>query len=329
MLVAEHDAVYFDLDGVLYLGPEVIPSAPPVVNRLFDSGLKVYYVTNNAARSVAEVARHLADLGYPAASEQVISAAQAGAALLAQDLPAGAKILVCGTDNLVNVVEEAGFLPVFSADDQPLATIQGYNPNGSWALHEEIAIAVQNGAKWYATNDDATRPTDRGIVPGAGGGIQLVGSCLPGLAPKIAGKPYSPIMDLLGERSKAKNPILVGDRLDTDISGATNLGMESLWVFTGVHGKADLLAAPKPQRPTNIGWDSSALFAPKRQLQISATEYRCGAQILTLGSRQEAELITMPQGIEAQLDALWALANAAWRGLQVSQLELDKLTDLP
>lgn len=329
MLVAEHDAVYFDLDGVLYLGPEVIPSAPPVVNRLVDMGFPVYYVTNNAARSVNVVAQHLADLGYPALPDQVISAAQAGVALLAQDLPAGAKILVCGTENLVNVVKEAGFLPVFSAADQPLATIQGYNPNGSWDLHEEIAIAVQNGAKWYATNDDATRPTDRGVVPGAGAGIQLVGTCLPGMTPKIAGKPYQPIMDLVGKRSKAQNPILVGDRLDTDISGATNLGMESLWVYTGVHGKADLLVAPKSQRPTNIGWDSSALFAPKRQLQISARGYRCGTQILALDSGRGAELITKPQGIKEQMDALWALVNAAWQGIKVVPTELDKLVDLP
>ena len=99
-----YDAVFFDLDGVLYLGPEAVEGAVDGVRRLHEAGVATVYVTNNAARSTAVVAHHLAELGFGAQEQEVVSSAQAASGLLRQELPAGSKVLVAGTDNLVEQV---------------------------------------------------------------------------------------------------------------------------------------------------------------------------------------------------------------------------------
>ncbi len=329
-LIDGYDAALFDLDGVVYLGPLAIDGVPASLEALRRRGVRVGFVTNNAARTPAMVARHLTDLGVTAEVGDVVNSTQAMVRILRAELPAGARLLVLGTHALVEQAEEAGFRTVASADDQPDAVLQGYNPSTSWDLLEQGAIAIQNGARWFATNPDLTRPTERGILPGCGAQVAVVQACV-GVVPTMAGKPFRPLLDETVLRLGARKPIFVGDRTDTDIMGANGVGMESLFVFTGAHGFADLAVAPPEGRPTHIGWDTTALLQPARSLaRPDGDIYVCGLAVVALDEDGVAHLDDVPASDrEAQLDAAWALLNAHWdTGADISAAR-GLLTEIP
>lgn len=310
--VDAYDAVFFDLDGVLYLGPQAVDGAVEGVRRLHEAGIPTVYVTNNAARSTAKVAEHLSDLGFNAAEPEVVSSAQAASGLLRRELPAGSKVLVAGTDNLVEQVRLAGMEVVTTFAEEPVAVIQGYDPAMTWPRLDQAAIAVQRGARWFATNTDSTRPTEHGLVPGAGAAISAVGNTV-AIEPEVIGKPFRPLMDEALRRSGAGRPVFVGDRIDTDIMGADVVGIDSFLVFTGAHGVRDLCLAPDNGRPTAIGWNVESLFEPARTADVDAQGATCRAVRVT-ATAGEADVEGDFSTREAQLDAAWALAQLFWNG---------------
>jgi HAD superfamily hydrolase (TIGR01450 family) len=310
-LVDAYDAALFDLDGVIYLGPVAVEGAVATIAALARRGTRVMYVTNNAARSADTVVDHLARLGFEAGVQDVLTSAQVAAVGIAEALPPGAKVLVAGSRNLADLLAEAGLTPVRSAEEDPVAVVQGYDPTLPWSLLDEACLAIQRGATWYATNDDASRPTDRGTVPGAGGMIAVIATALGG-APTTFGKPFRPMLAQAVRRVGARRPLFVGDRIDTDIVGANNASMDSLMVFSGAHGKAELLAAGPGERPTHIGADVRALLRPARHVTVTdATTADCGGQRVGI-SQGVARITTEPAELEQQFDALWALAALAW-----------------
>ncbi len=327
-LIDGYDTALFDLDGVIYLGPLPIEGAAEGVAGLHERGKRVGFVTNNAARSADTVAEHLRDLGIPASVDEVLTSAQAGARMLAQHVEAGSNILVVGTSALVAEIQAVGFNTVTTADDEPVAVIQGYDPNLAWSSINEACVAIQSGAEYFATNLDRNRPTERGLVPGAGPQIDAVRSCV--LAkPMTAGKPDRPLLDEAVRRWSAKRPIFIGDRIDTDIVGANNVDMDSLFVFTGAHGRLDLLAAGPRQRPTYIGGDLQALFDEPRVAKVSGNRAICrSAEATVVGS--EIRLDVPGGDMEDQLDALWAVAQLSWSQPGVDYTRaLDELDLIP
>ena len=311
-LVDAYDAALFDLDGVIYLGPVVIDGVPEALAELRSTGVHVGFVTNNAARTPATVAAHLEDLGITATTTDVVNSTQATVRMLQGDLPKGTRILVVGTDALADQLREGGFEPVRTLEDEPVAVVQGYHPTQEWHQLELGALAIQNGAHWYATNPDMTRPTERGILPGCGTQVAVVRACVD-VDPRVAGKPFRPLLDETVLRLGAEHPIFVGDRLDTDIEGANAVDMDSLFVFTGAHGKKDLLAAEPIARPTHLGWDVAALLQPSHAVEMDDDGHRvrCGDQVIQL-KYGEASLLTKAEDTEAQLDALRAILHAVW-----------------
>lgn len=326
-LAADYDAALFDLDGVIYLGPYAVDGIPEALEELRSRGTHLGFVTNNAARTPAAVAVHLEELGIRATEADVVNSTQATLRMLAADLPAGAKLLAVGTSALSEQLAGAGFTVVDSPDDQPVAVVQGYHPTIEWPRLEEAAFAIQAGALWYATNPDLTRPSERGIVPGLGSQLAVVRNCVD-VDPKIAGKPYRPLLDETVLRLSARKPIFVGDRTDTDILGANNVGMDSLFVFTGAHGKADLAEAPPEFRPTHIGYDASALLEPKREAAFQGQRYSCGYQEVDF-TEGVGYLSSRPVTRDEQLDAVWAALQAKWRfGVDITNV-LNSLDTLP
>ena len=310
--VDDYDAVLFDLDGVLYLGPDPVPGAVDAVAALGARGVRTLYVTNNAARSDEVVAAHLSALGFAASVDDVMSSAQATQQVVRESLAAGSPVLVVGTANLVAHVEAAGMRPVTSADEAPVAVVIGYNPNLAWPELDEAAFALQRGARWIATNPDLTRPTDRGIVPGLGTMIAALHTATGRQPDVIVGKPYQPLMEAAVRRSGARRPVFVGDRIDTDIMGAHTIGIDSFMVFTGSNGVADLLTAPAHGRPDAIGWDVSSLLQPRRTASVEGSVARCGrATVTAVGG--DATIDGPLADRDAQFDALWALAQLVWR----------------
>ena len=257
-LRAGHDVLLLDLDGTVYQGPEVIPGAREALEAGDERQL---YVTNNASRSPAEVAEHLRELGFDAADEDVVTSSQSAARLLSEQLDPESAVLVVGTEALCAEVEKVGLRAVRRFADGPVAVVQGHSPATDWAILAEATLAIRAGALWIAANVDSTLPTERGLVLGNGSMVAALRTAT-GREPVVAGKPAAPLMHDALERAGASKPLVVGDRLDTDIAGANAVGVESLLVLTGVSTTADLLRASVDHRPTYIASSLEALNRP-------------------------------------------------------------------
>ena len=220
------------------------------------------FVTNNASRTPTAVVEHLARVGVPATEAEVATAAQAAATLLTTLVAPGVRVLVTGGEGLRVAVAERGFEVVAAAADAPAAVVQGYAPALAYDDLAETALAVRAGAVWVASNLDATIPTPRGLLPGNGALVALVATAAGRRPDAVAGKPEPALHDEAVRRSGARRPLVVGDRLDTDVAGAVRAGCDSLLVLTGVSTEADLAAAAA--RPTYVGADLRALLEPGR-----------------------------------------------------------------
>ena len=307
-LVDDYDAALFDLDGVVYLGPVAVPRAAQGIAELRQRGVGVGFVTNNAARTPEAVAAHLTELGIPAAADDVVTSAQAAAHLVRDRFGPGARVLAVGGEGVLQALTEKALVAVASADDDPVAVVQGYGYALTWQDLIEAAIAVGRGAHWVATNDDPTRPTDRGLVPGNGAAVAAVQLAVTA-RPEVAGKPYRPLMDDTVERLGARRPVFVGDRLDTDIAGACGAGLDSLLVLSGSHGPRDLLLAAPGSRPTHLGQDLTALLQPRRSAELDERSVRVGGALV----RDTGDRLDLTSRSADPLDALWAVAQVCWR----------------
>jgi len=253
-----YDALLLDLDGTLFRGDSAIPEA---VTALATGGQRLIYVTNNASRSAADVAVHLGELGFPVTGDDVATSAQAAGRLLTEYVRPGQAVLVVGTDALAAEVAARGFRPVRDVSERPVAVVQGHSPTTAWPDLAEAAYAIRRGAVWVAANTDATLPTERGLAPGNGSMVAALRAAT-GAEPHVAGKPYPPLLRAALEQAAAQRPLVVGDRLDTDIEGANRVGLDSLLVLTGVSTLEDLRRAPKVQHPTYVAATMAALDAP-------------------------------------------------------------------
>jgi glycerol-1-phosphatase len=311
-LSRDHDVALLDLDGVIYIGADAVPHAADALARARTDGMRLAFVTNNAARPPSVVAHHLSELGVPAEAADVITSSQAAAHYLAERLPAGANVLVVGTTGLIEALLERGLTPVHTADDAPVAVVQGYSPKTDWALLAEGAIAINRGALWVATNLDPTVPSPRGPLPGNGSLVAALRHAT-GVVPVSTGKPDPTMHRETLERSGARTPIVIGDRLDTDIEGARAVGCESLLVLTGVTTPAVLLAAPASMRPDYIARDLRGLLVPHRAPEEADGGYRCGNWVVS--AQQELRAVGSDVTVEtdaADLDALRALCAMSW-----------------
>lgn len=260
-LAALYDTALLDLDGVVYRGKDAVPHAVDSLVAAADAGMRLAYVTNNASRTPKAVASHLRELGLPAHEEDVVTAAQAVARVIAEQVPEGARVLVIGGEGLRQALLEHRLTIVSSAEDNPEAVVQGYRPDTSWTDLAEAAYAIERGAPWFAANTDRTMPTARGIAPGNGALVGAVAAAT-GTWPTVAGKPEPALHRETMIRTKAQRPLVVGDRLDTDIEGANRAGVDSLLVLTGVTRLEDLKDAPKEHQPTYLAQDLRGLLDP-------------------------------------------------------------------
>jgi HAD superfamily hydrolase (TIGR01450 family) len=264
-LAEQHDCLLLDLDGTVFRGHEPTVGA---VDTLSGLSARVLYVTNNASRSPAEVAQHLRDLGFQAATDDVVTSSQAAAGLLAEQLPADAAVLVVGTDALAEEVKQVGLRPVRLLADDPVAVVQGHSPQTAWPDLAEAALAIRAGALWVAANVDLTLPSERGLLPGNGSMVAALRAAT-GREPQVAGKPQPTLMTNAMNRGDFRAPLVVGDRLDTDIAGAHGAALPSLLVLTGVSTAEDVLRAVAAERPDYLAADLRALCAPAEALKIA------------------------------------------------------------
>lgn len=280
-LASAYDVALVDLDGVAYRGPEPIPHAARSLSAAREAGMALVFVTNNASREPETVADQLTGLGIPARPDEVMTAAQAAAAVLAGRLAPGDRVLVVGGAGLVTAVRAAGFEVVTSADDQPVAVVQGFAPEVGWTQLAEAAYAVQRGAWYVASNLDLTLPNERGIAPGNGSLVGVVRAAT-GVDPVSAGKPEPTMFTLAAERRAATRPLVIGDRLDTDLGGARAAGFAGLHVLTGVSSARDAVLAPPGERPSFLGADLRSLHTSHEAPAPRDGWWTCGGAAATV-----------------------------------------------
>ena len=312
------DAALVDLDGVAYRGPYAIPTAPPALAAARTAGMGIVYVTNNASREPETVAEHLTELGMPTEPHEVMTAAQAVAALMLESLEPGSTVYVVGGVGLRTAVTQAGYVIVDSAKDKPDAVVQGFSPDVSWKELAEAAYAIRAGSQFFASNKDLTIPNDRGVAPGNGALVEVVVTAT-GVVPPGAGKPEPAMFRLAAQKANAQRPLVIGDRLDTDIKGARAANMPSLQVLTGVNDLLDAYAAPPAHRPSFIGHDLGALAVPHPSPHNSSERWHVRDAVAWVdGHTLRVEGDTGPDGLDGARAALAAGWEAADAGNAVS-----------
>jgi glycerol 3-phosphatase-2 len=238
-------------------------------------GMRLAYVTNNAARTPQEVAVHLTELGVPAGPDDVITSSQAAATVVVERMGQDARVLPVGGPGVAAALAAAGLTVVERAEDHPAAVVQGYGPGVDWAQLAEAVVAVRGGARHVATNVDATIPSPRGVLPGNGALVGVV-SAVTGQQPLVTGKPDPAMHAECVRRTGARRPLVVGDRLDTDIEGARAAGLDSLLVMTGVTGLSELVAARVGERPTYVSADLAGLSTAHQAPEVTEGEVSLG-----------------------------------------------------
>jgi glycerol 3-phosphatase-2 len=307
-----YDVALLDLDGVVYVGPHAVPGAPDALAAARKAGMRLGYVTNNASRTPEDVAGHLVDLGIPAEPTDVITSSQAAASVVAARFGPRARVLPVGGPGVSVALHDAGLTVVEEAEDRPVAVVQGYGRDVGWLALSEAVVAVRNGALHVATNTDATIPSPRGPLPGNGALVAVV-STVTGRAPLVTGKPDPAMHEECVRRTGARRPLVVGDRLDTDIEGARRAGAASLLVFTGIAEAAMVLAAPPQQRPDLIAADASGLLVAHPPVAADGDTWTCGRWTVRADGGDLRLAGHADSGATGDgLDALRALCVAHW-----------------
>jgi HAD superfamily hydrolase (TIGR01450 family) len=292
-----HDTFLVDLDGVAYLGDQPISGAAEALRAVREQGAAVVFVTNNAARPPAEVVEQLESMGVAAAPGEVMTSAIAAARVAAERYPPGSPVLVVGGVGVREALSDVGLQPVTTADREPVAVVQGFAPEVGWKVLAEASVALRAGAAWIATNNDATLPSPRGPLPGNGSLVAALAAAT-GLTPEVIGKPAPALFTAALDASHGSRPLVVGDRLDTDIAGATAAGLPSLLVLSGVSTALDLLQAAPDMRPSYVGRDLRTLELVHPGVEVQDGEARVAASTAT------------PDG----LDRLRELCALVWSG---------------
>lgn len=250
-----YDALLLDLDGVLYRGDDVVPGAVETLAALRADGHRIAFVTNNSARTPDEVVEKLTSHGFRAAPEEVVTSALATAELLA-GRGAGTAFVV-GERGIREALAAVG---VRVLDGEPSTVdhvVVGWDREVTYAKLRTASLLIQRGARLVATNADRSFPAPDGLWPGAGALLAVL-TTTTGVEAEIVGKPHLPLLLAALRRTGGERPLVVGDRLETDIAGALAGGWDSLLVLSGVTSAEE--AEGSALRATFIARDIRALL---------------------------------------------------------------------
>jgi glycerol 3-phosphatase-2 len=257
MLAERYDCILFDLDGVLYRGEGAVPSAPPTLAELRRRGVRPIFLTNNSSRTPLQVAEKLRGIDIEAEPGEVVTSALATAELLAER--GGGRAFVIGQDGVREALTDAGIGILDGEPEEADLVVVGYDGGATYGSLKRASLLVQRGARLVATNADGSYPAADGLWPGAGALLAVI-TTTTGAEPEIVGKPFAPLFEAGRRRGGGGRPLVVGDRLDTDIEGAVRLGWDSMLVLTGVSGREDVERLGI--HPTVIAKDVAALLEP-------------------------------------------------------------------
>lgn len=315
-LLESYDLTMFDLDGVVYVSGRAIDGVADRLQRVRDAGVHLAFVTNNASRTPEKVAANLTKLGVTATAADVVTSAQAAARVIKDRFGPDASVLLLGGAGLEAALAAEG-LTVTQEPSEAAAIVSGYGPDVLWKDIMRAATLIRDGLPYVASNTDMTIPTDYGLAPGHGVLVRTL-SEFAGIQPIVAGKPARPLMDETIRRVGGDRPLMVGDRLDTDIEGAHAVDVDSLLVMTGVTHLAELVAATPELRPSFISPDLEGLFQPHPvPLQSDS-----GAQLGSWQARVEQGVLEV-RGEGSDADWWRVVAVVSWAALDATGSVVD------
>jgi len=277
-----YDALLFDLDGVLYRGDDPVPGAGEALAGVREQAATIRFLTNNSARTPDEVAGRLERMGIAAAPAEVITSANATAALLHREGATGTAFVI-GERGIRDALGGIGIRVVDGTPDHTDLVVVGWDRDLTYDSLRTAVLLIQRGARLIATNADATYPAPDGLWPG-GGAILAAVTTATGATPTVVGKPSRPMFEAAGEDTGAQHPLVVGDRLDTDIAGAAAMGWDSLLVLTGASRLEDLPASAAT--PTFVARGLAALLEtrpPARARAASSDDLPALETLLSAG----------------------------------------------
>jgi 4-nitrophenyl phosphatase len=232
-------SLILDMDGVIWKGDAPIGDLPAIFKRIRERGLKFVFATNNGTKTPEEYQKKLADLGVDIDPSQVVTSAMGIAFLLGQKYPRGTRIFMIGEDGIRLALEEKGF-EILSVETAPEAEaiVMGIDRSINFQKIAEATLLVRAGIPFYTTNTDRTFPTPRGEIPGSGAWLSVITTAT-GIEPTVAGKPFPYLMELSLDKlgTKKEGTLVVGDRLETDISAGQSVGCPTALVLSGVSTK--------------------------------------------------------------------------------------------
>lgn len=265
-----------DLDGVVYRGAEPVPGVAAVLADRAARGDDVVYVTNNSMHYRADYVTRLTAMGAPVDPDRIVSSARATARYLVERHPEVRRVLALGAGGLERELRDVGLdvvtaahaatrvaqegLDGASAAGHPDAVVVGLDPQLTYLRLAVAADAVRAGARFIATNRDPIYPTERGVRPGAGSIVAAV-EATTGVTPVSIGKPEPWLLELAAHTvgAEARDAIMVGDGIRTDLGAARAVGARCVFMLTGVTSRDEVEALPPDAHPDAIAADAAEL----------------------------------------------------------------------
>lgn len=250
----------FDMDGVLYRGSEPLPGVGDLFAALELRERAYMLATNNSMSTPEEYVKKLATMSINVPASAILTSAMATRDYLVNELGSDIGLSIIGMPALKEqLCRGTGFHEVNASEATPAAVVIGLDKVFTYDKLAMANAAIRRGARFVATNADATLPTEAGLIPGAGSIVAAIQTAT-GETPVVVGKPEPLMLQMALARMgvAAEEAVMVGDRLDTDIIAGERAGMLTLLVLTGVSTREEI--AHSPTLPDIVFTDLNAVL---------------------------------------------------------------------
>jgi len=234
----------FDLDGTVYLGDALLPTAGETIAALRTQGRRTVFLSNNPTHTRSEYAAKLTRLGLPTPVEDIINSSLVMVSFLRARMP-GARLFVVGEEPLCRDLLQAGFSLADEAAGVD-AVIASFDRTFEYRKLQIAFDAIRAGARFFATNSDRYCPVPGGGEPDAAATIAAIEACTGKKVEAVVGKPSHYMIEaILGIlRIPAEQCIITGDRIETDVQMGLTAGMDAALTLTGATDETTLAASP-------------------------------------------------------------------------------------
>ena len=240
----------FDLDGTIYLGNALLPTAGETLANLRRRGVRTIYISNNPTHPREEYAAKLTRLGVPTSVDDILTSTLVMVDFLKQRMP-GARLFVVGEQPLCAELERGGFELTEQAH-QVDAVIASFDRTFVYRKLQIAFDAIRAGARFFATNPDRYCPVPSGGEPDCASIIAAIEACTNTKVEAVVGKPSHYMIDAALNLTglPAEDCLMTGDRLETDVQMGLEAGMSAALMLTGATLESDLVSSPI--RPTYV-----------------------------------------------------------------------------